>query len=246
MKSAGHLQELGLQEPFMRTTAAQVSTLLGDLQKGNPALAPVQRQHVRLWVQLPLKRTAGIDSRRSHLTYYGAKELAESFRTVRKNTITIAEEVPEEHYSFRPAPTTRTVGELLTHISLVYTFQYQIHAQEHRTSLEGFDFPSLMQRLVAEEKIPRSKDQTIEMLRSSGEKWSGWLEGLTESFLSERVEMRAGMTPAAKSRFEMILSVKEHEMHHRGQLMLIERMVGVVPHLTREMQARMAATPGKS
>jgi uncharacterized damage-inducible protein DinB len=39
----------------------------------------------------------------------------------------------------------------------------------------------------------------------------------------------------------MILGVKEHEMHHRGQLMLIERMVGVVPHLTRAFQERMAA-----
>ena len=38
----------------------------------------------------------------------------------------------------------------------------------------------------------------------------------------------------------MILSVKEHEMHHRGQLMLIERLLGVVPHLTREMQSRLA------
>lgn len=180
------------------------------------------------------------------MNYYGAKELAESFRTVRKNTITIAEELPQEQYDFRPAPNTRTVGELLAHISMSYTFQYQIHAQEHRTSLEGFDFPSLMQRLVAEEKKPRSKDQTLEMLRSSGEKWAGWLEGLSESFLGERVQMRAGMTPASKSRFEMILSVKEHEMHHRGQLMLIERMVGVVPHLTRELQARMAAVTGKS
>ena len=53
--------------------------------------------------------------------------------------------------------------------------------------------------------------------------------------------MPAGMTPPAKSRFEMILSVKEHEMHHRGQLMLIERLVGIVPHMTREMQSRMAA-----
>ena len=44
----------------------------------------------------------------------------------------------------------------------------------------------------------------------------------------------------------MILSVKEHEMHHRGQLMLIERMVGIVPHLTREMQARMTAATMKS
>lgn len=180
------------------------------------------------------------------MNYYGAKELAESFRTVRKNTITIAEELPEEQYSFYPAPNTRTVGELLAHISAAYTFQYQIHGEEHRTSLEGFDFPSLMQRLVAEEKVPRSKDQILEMLRSSGAKWAGWIEGLSESFLGDRVQMRAGMTPAAKSRFEMILSVKEHEMHHRGQLILIERMVGVVPHLTREMQARMAAAPGKS
>ena len=44
----------------------------------------------------------------------------------------------------------------------------------------------------------------------------------------------------------MILSVKEHEMHHRGQLMLIERLVGVVPHLTREMQARFAAAAARS
>jgi uncharacterized damage-inducible protein DinB len=186
------------------------------------------------------------DSRRDHLNYYGAKELAESFRTVRKNTITIAQELPEEKYSFRPAPNTRSVGELLGHISLGYTFQYQIHGQEHRSSLQGFNFPSLMQRLAAEEKEQRSKDQIIEMLRNSGEKWAGWLEGLTDSFLGEMVEMPAGATPSSRSRFDMILSVKEHEMHHRGQLMLIERMVGIVPHLTREMQARMTAATAKS
>jgi uncharacterized damage-inducible protein DinB len=50
-----------------------------------------------------------------------------------------------------------------------------------------------------------------------------------------------GKELAESFRFEMILSVKEHEMHHRGQLMLVERMIGLVPHLTREMQARMAA-----
>jgi uncharacterized damage-inducible protein DinB len=52
--------------------------------------------------------------------------------------------------------------------------------------------------------------------------------------------MPAGMG-AAKSRFEMLLGVKEHEMHHRGQLMVIERLIGVVPHLTKQMQERMAA-----
>jgi uncharacterized damage-inducible protein DinB len=46
---------------------------------------------------------------------------------------------------------------------------------------------------------------------------------------------------AASARFEMLLGTKEHEMHHRGQLMLIERILGIVPHLTRHMQERMAA-----
>jgi uncharacterized damage-inducible protein DinB len=188
-------------------------------------------------VSFPLM-TAGV-----RLNYYGAKELAEAFRVVRKNTITIADELPENKYSFRPAPGTRAVGELLAHIALAYSFHYQIHAQEHRSSLEGFDFPGLMQRLAADEKVPRTKDQTLAMLRSSGETWAGWLEGLTEPFLAERVQF-GGPNGGSKSRFEMLLSVKEHEMHHRGQLMLIERMVGLVPHLTRENLARRAAAAG--
>ena len=52
--------------------------------------------------------------------------------------------------------------------------------------------------------------------------------------------MPQGAVPASKSRFEMLLSPKEHEMHHRGQLMTLQRMVGLVPHLTRQMEERMA------
>jgi uncharacterized damage-inducible protein DinB len=52
--------------------------------------------------------------------------------------------------------------------------------------------------------------------------------------------MPPGATPATKSRLEMLLSPKEHEMHHRGQLMTMQRMIGLVPHLTRDFQQRMA------
>jgi uncharacterized damage-inducible protein DinB len=175
------------------------------------------------------------------VNYYGPKELAASFRTVRKNTLTIAQEIPEEKYGFRATPDTRTVGELLTHIALISSSQYIIHAEDRVTDFQGFDFQPLMQRVWAEEKKVRTKAQTIELLQSNGEKFATWLEGLTDSFLAEQVQMMPGQTPAAKSRFEMILGVKEQEMHHRGQLMLIERIIGIVPHLTRERQARMAA-----
>jgi uncharacterized damage-inducible protein DinB len=174
------------------------------------------------------------------MNFYTGKDLADSFRTVRKNTIVIANDIPEDKYDFRPSVGTRSVGELLSHIALAYSFQYQLQAVERRSTLEGFDFPSLMQRLAAEEKQPRTKAQVINLLNTSGEKWAGWLQGLTDEFLGERVQMPKGATPPSRTRFEMVMSVKEHEMHHRGQLMLIERLVGIVPHLTREMQARMA------
>ena len=179
------------------------------------------------------------------MNYYGAKDLAASFRTVRKNTLAIAQDIPEDKYSFRPAPDTRSVGELLAHIAVSYGFQNQIHAEERRTNLAGFDFPTLMKRLSAEEKTPRTKEQTLELLRTSGEKWAGWLDGLTDDFLGEQVTMPPGGAPPSRSRFDMLLSVKEHEMHHRGQLMLIERIIGIVPHLTRDMQARFAAAAAK-
>jgi uncharacterized damage-inducible protein DinB len=38
----------------------------------------------------------------------------------------------------------------------------------------------------------------------------------------------------------MLLSAKEHEMHHRAQLIVLERLLGLVPHLTRQFQERMA------
>ncbi len=175
------------------------------------------------------------------MTYYGGKELAASFRTVRKNTLTIAQEIPEEKYSARVAPDTRSVAELLTHIAVAHGFQHQVQAVERRTTLAGMDFMPIMQRMMAEEKAPRTKAQIIELLRTNGETWAQWLEGLDEAFLAERMEMYPGAEPTLKSRFEMILGVKEHEMHHRGQLMLIERTLGIVPHLTRQMQERFAA-----
>jgi len=174
------------------------------------------------------------------MTYYGGAELARSFRTVRKNTIQIAEEIPEEQYGFRAAEGCRTVAETLAHVAVMTRVPEQIHGVEHRSSLVGFDFFGVMGKLQAEVKAPRSKAQVLELLRSEGEKYGKILEGASEAFLAEQVEYPEPMEPRVKSRFEMLSAPKEHEMHHRGQLMVIERMLGITPHLTRQMQERMA------
>ena len=175
-----------------------------------------------------------------HMTYYGAKEITESFRTVRKNTIQVAEEIPEDKYGFKAATDVRTVEKLLTHIALSTKIPYLLHAVEKRTTMEGLNFPVIFQELTTEEAKPRTKAEVVALLRSEGEKWANFLSGLSEDFLAQVITMPPGGTPPQRTRFDMIISVKEHEMHHRGQLMLIERMLGIVPHLTRQMQERMA------
>ena len=177
------------------------------------------------------------------MTYYGGKELAASFRTVRNNTIKIAEEIPENKYDFRAAPDTRSIGQALTHIALSPSFQYHIHSNKI-DSLGKVNFPELMQKTGAEEAKPRNKAEIVAFLKAEGERFASFLEGLSEPFLAEKVAMPPGADPAAKSRFEMLLSPKEHEMHHRGQLMMLQRMIGLVPHLTRQMQERMAQAQG--
>ena len=169
---------------------------------------------------------------------YGGKELANAFRTVRKNTIQVAEDLAESSYNHSPAPDVRSVGHLLTHIAISTRIWLELNKTQRLSTLVGFDFLSLRDRFLAEENKPRTKAQILELIRKEGEEFASWLETLTPEFLAEGVSDPDGKT--VRTRFERILGAKEHEMHHRGQLMLIERQLGIVPHLTRQFNERIA------
>ena len=174
------------------------------------------------------------------MTHYGSKELAQSFRTVRKNTLETARDIPEDKYDFCPTPDCRSVEKMLTHIALGYRFQHQVNAVEKLSSMVGFDFQAVMAELGAKEAEPRTKSQVLALLEDEGEIWATFLDDVSDEFLAETVSFPPEFSQPPKSRFELILSVKEHEMHHRGQVMLVQRMLGIVPHLTRQREARTA------
>src|SRR5688572_11381673 len=131
------------------------------------------------------------------MTYYGAAELAASFRTVRNNTIKAAEDIPESQYGFKAAAETRTVEKILTHIALVsHGFSYKFHVVERRKSFDGIDFSAQFAKYMEEEARPRTKAEVIALLKETGEIWANALEGMSEDFLSETVAMPPGSTPA--------------------------------------------------
>jgi uncharacterized damage-inducible protein DinB len=171
---------------------------------------------------------------------YGVKELAEAFRTVRRNTIQVAKDIPENKYSFAPAPGVRSVADTLRHIATIVTLHYSFHGEKKLSTLQGYDFDAYNKHRVEHEaSMPTDKAGIIALLEKEGDKFAKWVESLSDAFLNETYTDHMGQNP--KTRFEHLLSAKEHEMHHRGQLMLVERMVGVTPHLTVQAQERVRA-----
>ena len=178
------------------------------------------------------------------MTYYGGKNMADSFRTVRKNTVAIAEEIPEDKYGFRATPEVMTVGEMLAHLAVSPGWQLEVHGP-NVGQIDFAMFGDRLQRAAAAEKALRTKAEIVAALREEGEKFASFMESLDEARLSSTVAFPPPVQPATRTRFEMLLGAKEHEMHHRGQLMLVQRLLGQVPHLTRARQA-MAAQAGRA
>jgi uncharacterized damage-inducible protein DinB len=178
---------------------------------------------------------------------YGAKELAEAFRTVRNNTRQIAEDIPEDKYGFRATPDVLSVGEELAHIACATWVSQQIHAVDKKTFVAFEDFGRYIGRAAAMEKELKTKAQIVEALKTNGDDFARFLDELTDEQLAEHVGFPAPVQPSQKTRFEMLLGVKEHEMHHRAKLMLMQRLLGMVPHLTRRRQERQSqAVAGSS
>src|SRR5262252_3980393 len=123
------------------------------------------------------------------MTYYGGKELAEAFRKVRKNTIQIAEDIPEDKYGFKPSPESRTIAQTLAHIATATTFPMMLHGE--RVPIEKIDFAEYMKIVGAQEAGLQTKAQIVAKLKESGEEFATMLESLKdETFLAEAITFR--------------------------------------------------------
>ena len=168
---------------------------------------------------------------------YGAAELAASYLTVRKNTLVIANEIPDDKYDFVYAPGMRTVAHQLKHIAYGHLLYDDFHRAKRLTTFKGYPFDEFSRQRAEKERVPMTKAQIVALLKSEGDRVAQWLGSCDEGFLNETFTDAMGQNP--KTRFENLLAIKEHEMHCRAQLMVIQRMLGLVPHLTREREERV-------
>src|SRR5262245_62694013 len=110
---------------------------------------------------------------------YGASNMADSFRTVRKNTVQIAEDIPEDKYGFRAAEGVMSVAEILAHLATSTHWATQLHFVEKKTSVTQEDFMRYMGegKKLADALV--TKPAIVDALKTGGDQFAAHMAGMT-------------------------------------------------------------------
>jgi uncharacterized damage-inducible protein DinB len=123
-----------------------------------------------------------------------------------------AEKTPEEDYSFRPAETVRTFGQIVAHVA---DAQYRMCSQAM-----GQPIPPL-----TAEKTKTTKAEIIGALKDAFAYCDKAYDGLTDASGAEVVKFDSMQAPKLG-----ILYINEiHSIEHYGNLVTYMRMKGIVP-----------------
>jgi uncharacterized damage-inducible protein DinB len=141
-------------------------------------------------------------------------EARQVYASVKNNILRSAEKMPEENYTFKPAPRVRTFGQILGHVAEEqYIFCGAVRGE---------------QKAVDIEKTKTSKADLLAALRASFAYCDTAYDGLTDAAAVEMV--KAGAAEHTKLRMLWVNTV--HDNSHYGNLVTYLRIKGLVPPST--------------
>ena len=157
------------------------------------------------------------------------------WKEARQGLIQEVEKIPEDQFSFRAAPETRTIAEILQH---VISSQKMLVGETCRpdTNLMRRSFAAHGEEYGRGVNDVTDKNRLLELLRSSMDE----AETCLNSYSNNLDESMIGFNghPVTKSVF-LTFSVS-HEMYHRGQLTVYERLLNIEPVLTGRLKKLFA------
>jgi len=161
--------------------------------------------------------------------------LIESWSEVRAGLIKEASQIPEGQFSFRATPETRNVAELLQHI---VEAQKMLVGEVCRpeTNLMRQSFAAHIREYAPEVAAIGEKNGLLELLRGSMETSEASIRGCGEG-LQQTMRRFDGKEV---SKHDFLNFAVAHEMYHRGQLTVYERLLGIEPALTQQFRKLFA------
>ena len=157
------------------------------------------------------------------------------WKDAREGLIQEVEKIPEDQFSFRATPDTRSIAEILQHI---------IQAQKILVGEACRSDTNLMRQSMvahAQEYAPgvhkvTDKNGLIELLRSSMAEAQACIGDSADKLDATMTALNG--QPTSKSAF--LTFCVSHEMYHRGQLTVFERLLNIEPVLTGKLKKLFA------
>ena len=164
--------------------------------------------------------------------------IIQSWREVRAGLIEEASQIPADKFSFKAADGMRSVAELLQH--LVESQKFLVgEACRPDTNLLRKSFAENIRDYAPDVRNASDKEGILKLLGAAMDDTERLLRD-NEDEMKNTMKRFDGkeMTKLAFMSFAIA-----HEMYHRGQLTVYERLLGIEPMLTQKFRKAFGASP---
>jgi len=166
-----------------------------------------------------------------------SQTVMKSWKDVRNGLIDEVEKIPDDQMLFRATPDTRSIAEILQHIVETQKILVGETCREN-SNLFRQSFAAHGQEYAVGVRDVTDKQGLIELLRSS-------MEAADASVVAHADMWNApmnGLTGQPTTKGAILAFASSHEMYHRGQLTVYERLLKIEPVLTGRLKKLFAAS----
>lgn len=159
------------------------------------------------------------------------EETLEAWEDTRMGIIDEVENIPADKFDFKPTPEVRSVHELVVHI-LEVAMMMTGELTRQDTDFNRAPWPKLLELYASEAYQAKSKNDLTRLLRSQLTQGKEAFLAAGELHMLQFIKRFDGQPGTRLAWLEHGIA---QEMYHRGQLTLYERLMGMVPALTKRI-----------
>lgn len=153
------------------------------------------------------------------------------WKDVRTGLINEVEKIPDDQFSFRATPETRSIAEILQHIIESQKILVAETCREN-ANLRRQSFADHHNEHAPGVKAVTDKQGLIDLLRSS----MNAAEECVRAHADKWDEQMTGIDGRQTTKGAFLTFACSHEMYHRGQLTVFERLLNIEPVLTGKLK----------
>jgi uncharacterized damage-inducible protein DinB len=164
------------------------------------------------------------------------EEMIGFWKEVRSGLISELEQIPTEQFGFQAMPESRSVAGIVRHVVGAQEFIIGEICRPD-TDFNRVPIRELVEKHAAEAYSGGDKEELIRSLRSTMESSEAALRAFGEEALGEKI---LGLDGKPISKLSFLYHYPAHEMYHRGQISVYERLMHIEPALTTKFKAFLA------